>query len=258
MPKYHLFLDETGNHSQQIGAEDSDDPQSLFLLCGCLLRATALPALEASLAALKSRYPCAPGTVLVSRQIRRRLPPLEFLNDPELRAEFLADVTAWVSGAPCIVYAAAIDRARHKQQYGEYAGSPYDLSLEFILERVAMTPLTPGRTVRVTAESRGRREDAALRAEFQRLLDEGGRYLEAARFRSRFLPPLVTVQKLAAVAGLQLADLVAYPLAQRLRNPQANNPAFDVVRPKLHRSRKGIWGAGLKVFPPTEPGVYGL
>ena len=78
------------------------------------------------------------------------------------------------------------------------------------------------------------------------------------RFRRCLVSPLATVPKLANRPGLQLADLVAYPLAQRLRYPGNESPALAVVWRKLYCSRQGVWGAGLKVFPPARPEEYGL
>ncbi len=167
-----------------------------------------------------------------------------------MRQAFLADLTAMIEAAPATVFAAAVDRSRRPTT------TPYGLTLAFVLERVAYC--RPSGRVGVVAESRGRREDAALYAEYGRLLEEGSEYLSADRLRERLVAPLKIQPKLANIPGLQLADLLAYPLAQRLRYAESRNPAFEVVWRKLHRSRRGVWGAGFKVVPPVDPCVYGL
>jgi hypothetical protein len=83
-------------------------------------------------------------------------------------------------------------------------------------------------------------------------------YFAAERFRNCFLPELVFRRKQQNDPGLQIADLVAYPLSQRLRFPESRSPAFEVVWEKLYASRQRVWGYGLKVFPAASPADFGL
>lgn len=47
--------------------------------------------------------------------------------------------------------------------------------------------------------------------------------------------------------GLQIADLVAHPIARKIVKP---NHAFDIIEKKFRRNSAGsIRGYGLKVFP---------
>ncbi len=49
------------------------------------------------------------------------------------------------------------------------------------------------------------------------------------------------------VAGLQVADLIAYPLTRHVLNPNAVNLAYDVVKSNIFtQDGKEI---GLKIFP---------
>ena len=50
------------------------------------------------------------------------------------------------------------------------------------------------------------------------------------------------------IAGLQLADLIAYPLTRYVLDKRAVNSAFDVIRDKIYSDDKGKLH-GLKVFP---------
>jgi hypothetical protein len=49
------------------------------------------------------------------------------------------------------------------------------------------------------------------------------------------------------VNGLQLSDLIAYPVARHVLDPIRANPAFDVLVGKFYS--KGGKRYGLKVFP---------
>ncbi len=50
------------------------------------------------------------------------------------------------------------------------------------------------------------------------------------------------------IAGLQLADLIAYPLTRYVLDKRAVNSAFDVIRDKIYSDDKGKLH-GLKEFP---------
>lgn len=50
--------------------------------------------------------------------------------------------------------------------------------------------------------------------------------------------------------GLQLADLVAYPVARWVIKPRQPNRAFDILQSKFYRDSTGkVSGYGIKVFP---------
>ena len=49
------------------------------------------------------------------------------------------------------------------------------------------------------------------------------------------------------INGLQLADLVAYPIARYVIEPNRANPAFDVLVPKIYRTNGGL--DGLRKYP---------
>jgi hypothetical protein len=55
------------------------------------------------------------------------------------------------------------------------------------------------------------------------------------------------------LAGLQIADLVAYPIAAKVLRPDAEQKAFDILCPKIAAgpvcNRRSILGYGLKIFP---------
>ena len=49
------------------------------------------------------------------------------------------------------------------------------------------------------------------------------------------------------VIGLQLADLIAYPIARYVLNPKSPNPAFDVISDNIY-TYKGAT-LGMKIIP---------
>ena len=49
------------------------------------------------------------------------------------------------------------------------------------------------------------------------------------------------------VPGLQLADLIAYPISRYVIDPERANPAFDVLETKIYK--RGGKKYGLKIYP---------
>ena len=99
-------------------------------------------------------------------------------------------------------------------------------------------------TTSVIVECRGKREDDELELEFRRVCDGANYRREKLLLDPRFVP------KSANVPGLQIADLVARPIARHILDPKQPNRAYDVIEKKLDRSTTGmVRGFGLKVFP---------
>jgi hypothetical protein len=257
-PSYLLFLDESGDPTMNYAGRAATQPPEIFLLCGCLFTAEGHAQLLPALDHLKQRHLGRTDVSLVSRQIRKQKGPFTFLIDPIKRAAFYADTGAVIQQARFTVFAAGIDKLRHWERYGAAAWSPYNLSLAFILERVTKVVEDAGERAHIIAEGRGRPEDDALRLEFARLRKEGTRYVAAERIRACFTRRIEFRRKRDNITGLQMADLVAYPIANRLCYPTSRRIDFAIVQAKLHRSSRGVWGSGLKVFPAAKAADYGL
>lgn len=60
-------------------------------------------------------------------------------------------------------------------------------------------------------------------------------------------PTFTFKNKKENINGLQLADLVAYPIARYVIEPNRANPAFDVLEPKIYRTNGGL--DGLRIYP---------
>ena len=66
------------------------------------------------------------------------------------------------------------------------------------------------------------------------------------------LKPLGVVKNDENIAGLQIADLVAYPIARKVLDPERQNLSFDVIRAKIRHKPgevKRLLGYGIKIFP---------
>lgn len=104
----------------------------------------------------------------------------------------------------------------------------------------------PDKTLEIIIEKRGRKENKQLEGHFQRLLSRGTSFVSANRLCD-LSPKIVFRDKKENINGLQLADLVAYPIARYVIDPKRINLAFEIFEHKIY-SRNGKQ-YGLKIFP---------
>lgn len=246
MAQYVMFVDETGDHNLQ----NIDDNFPLFCLCGCIFEkeyyhATARPLIDS----LKIRFWNSTDVILHSRDIRRQQEAFRFLKDRDRREEFYEALNELVRQLDFFIIAVAILKHEILSQYGDQAKHPYHLALEFMMERFVLTMRREGEGSEghIIAESRGKVEDRLLKEEFFRLKTEGSYYQSFEEITT-----LWTEKKRKNIAGLQIADLVAYPIARKILDPAGTQLSFDVLRAKIcHKPRQVncILGYGVKIFP---------
>jgi len=241
-------MDESGDHN----LESIDKSFPAFCLAGCIFereyyKEVARPAVEA----LKQRFWGRTDIILHSSEIRKHRGAFSFLGNEVKRQEFYAAINELIANLEFTIIAVVILKQAHLDHYGDGARHPYHLSLEFIMERYSMLMKRKGRDVEgfMMAESRGLKEDTLLK----------GQFFNLKRFGTRYQPNFGTIstfwmeKKTANIAGLQIADLVAYPIAAKVLRPDLEQKAFDVVIAKLDKAPSakggGILGYGLKIFP---------
>lgn len=202
-----LFLDESGDH--RLEWTDPDYP--LFVLSCVIVRpidyvGQVLPALGA----IKVNHWGHEGIVLHSSEIRRQTGPFQILRNRETRDAFMGELGAALTRLPFRLAVAIIDKRRSP---AGTATNPYALALHSCLRQARR--IAPGmRLAKAIAESRGAKEDAALVA-------EGGDL------------PIIVAPKRANLAGLQLADLCAYPFGRHLMSPSRQSRAWDDMAGKI-------------------------
>ncbi|MDQ8193826.1 DUF3800 domain-containing protein [Coraliomargarita sp. SDUM461004] len=241
--EYIAFLDECGNH--EMRRIDRDFP--LFLL-SCILveRSSYLKQILPAVNQLKLSYWNHEGVNLHSRDIRKAKGPFSFLQHPEKRKHFMLELSALMTSLPYTVFISAIHKDAHLKRYGDRAKNPYELALEFTMERVrhfmcqhAISELP------FVAEARGKKEDHSLERVFYRVLAKGTHQMPSDQFRSMNCS-LVFRTKYDNIVGTQLADLCAHPCARHILNPAHGNRAYPIVQQKVYHSH-GV--SGWKIFP---------
>lgn len=241
--RFIAFFDECGDHSLT-----KINPQfPVFTLCTVVVEREAYAnTIVPEMAAFKLRYFAHEGVNLHSHDIRKAEGPFSILLNANVRKPFMDDLSAMMERLPFTLFATVIHKHGHKTRYGERARNPYDVALEYSFERILHFMESHRETaLPVIAEARGKHEDNALRASFHRLMTEGTRYNKAERFR-KLTCPIDFRRKLDNIAGIQLADLCAYPTARSAISPNEEQRAYAVIEPKFYCNGNV---RGLKVFP---------
>jgi len=243
--KYYLFIDESGDHG--LVSVNPDFP--VFLLCGVVISADRYDSIQQSFNSIKHEFWFNEEVIFHSRDIRKHEKEFQILFDLEKKGRFYTFLNqALVENNYCII-ASAIRKDKYIEKFGRLSNDVYELALSFIVER-AIFFLDEQRPheieLEIVIEKRGKVEDKNLDGHFQRLLSRGTSYVKAERLKGYRLK-ITFKSKRENINGLQLADLVAYPIARYVIEPNRANPAFEVIESKIYS--KNEKRHGLKIFP---------
>lgn len=241
--EFIVYADESGDHGL-----DSINPQNpVFVLAFCIfLKQDYISRVVPVIQEVKFDYWGHDAIILRSYDIRRQRGEFSIFTNKDLRNEFLERLNRTIAAMPFTLIASVIDKNKHRKQYA-HPIDPYSISLAFCMERLQMflgERNQTHRTTHILVECRGDNEDKKLKQAFNRVR-AGRNYVgEMPNLSIRFM------DKKHNSTGLQIADLVAYPLGRHVINPSQRNRAYEVIEGKLRRSPAGkIAGYGLKVFP---------
>lgn len=196
------------------------------------------------LSQLKTQFFGTDDLVMHEADLRRQRGAFRLLKAPHTRLDCQRAISDWIRGLEFQIISACIDKEALARRY-RHPFDPYDLAIRFCLERTlaGIRPHTPpGRITQICFESRGRAQDRVTGTEFdaviqaQSILGHSPTQFAEHPMQALFIP------KYANVAGLQLADLIARPLARHCLNRQSQQPVMAVLRPKLYAH---------KIFPDT-------
>ena len=241
-----MFLDESGDHS----LDKIDQSYPMFVLAGCIFDFEYyLNEAEKKVEELKQKFFNKTGVILRSYDIRKQKGDFACLVDRRKREEFYGAIDDLINGLNFTVIAAAINKTKLKGQYG-HPTNPYHLCFQFILERAVMYLGRSNGKMMFRIESRETHNDQKLSEVYERFRNDNHRLFNKDEIQSK-LTDLSFNQKIQNIAGMQIADLVAYPIGKWVLDSSKENKAFVVVEKKLHKKpNTNIYlNYGLKIFP---------
>lgn len=217
MPRlYRLYIDETGDHT----SSDAIDLGKRYLgLAGIIMEhPEPYGAFGAGLEAFKKRHlrydPDSPP-ILHRSDILQAKGPFSPLADPAKRAAFDADLLKEAGQAAYRIVMVVIDKVDHFSKKYRRQGHPYHYGLVAMLERYCGWLRFTAAHGDVMAESRGGRDDHALKDAYRKFYRHGSYYLNAAIAQATLTTKEIKVKpKALNIAGLQLADILAHPLTR--------------------------------------------
>lgn len=179
--KYIAFVDECGDHS--LDKIDHDFP--IFVLCTLIVEREAYAEqIIPAMGRFKLKYWTHEGVNLHSRDIRKSHGPYGFLKDTTLRNQFLPDLSSLMQTLPYTVFICAIRKHAHKERYGVNATNPYELALEYTMERINHFLSHKNESaLPIVAEARGKNEDESLERVFYRILSKGTSQMAGEKFK---------------------------------------------------------------------------
>jgi hypothetical protein len=243
--KYYLYIDESGDHG--LTTVNPDFP--VFLLCGVLVDANEYENIKLSFNHIKHTFWGNKDVIFHSRDIRKCEKEFSVLFDLEKKKWFYDNINVAIVKHSYTVIASAINKETYIKRFGRLSNDVYELALSFIIERAVFfldDVLQTEKELEIVIEKRGKKEDKKLEEHFQRLIARGTGYVSSARlvdyaFKINFRG------KKENINGLQLADLIAYPIARYVIESKRANPAFDLIAPKIYSKSNKRYG--LKIFP---------
>lgn len=242
--KYLFFLDETGDH----GLTYIDRNFPVFFLSGVKIKESDYPDIIRSADNLKTKYFSTTDVVFHSRDIRKKDKDFAILFDENINQSFLDDLTSFVGNSAFKIIGSGVDKRKHIKKYGKAAQDPYGLSLSFIIERLVYQceKVHDCDSIEIFIEKRGEKEDAILLSQYNIIRDNGTYYVDAERIQ-RAISRFEFVGKKNNDIGIQLADLVGYPIARHYLDPSSVQIPYSVCKNKIisiSRSKNGV-----KFFP---------
>lgn len=243
--EFTLYLDECGDHG--LNKVDPDFP--VFVLCGILFSEAGYKRIVADISAIKYRFCDTSDVILHSRDIRKCQKEFSILANPETKEKFYSDINTCFLQNRYRVLAAVINKEKHVGVYGSVAHDPYEIALSFIIERTIFLLdelQCRQKTLKIVIEKRGKKEDRQLASHFETILASGTRFVHHQRIKN-YSPQIEFYSKRDNITGLQVADLIAYPIAHHVMNPTKTNPAFTIIEDKIYQKNGRKYG--LKIFP---------
>jgi Protein of unknown function (DUF3800) len=227
----YIYLDECGAHELR-----STEPYQVFVLSAAIIHESDLEAVDKAWKDFKIKD-LGEDVVIHEPEVRKGDGPFEDAD----RAQKLEAMRRCFAELPFAIVTVVVHRDAHLRKHGlgpidvSLPAHLYWMSLDFLMERavLALDVQFKGASAQVVAEARGPLEDAQLQYEFARLHLDGTSYIRAGWFRQALLPGVTFLPKEANITGLQLADLVARPVGDKVLDRQAKPYLWEELREKM-------------------------
>lgn len=219
--RVRLYIDESGDHT--FGPSTVGQPHKQYLcLLGCAIEAdyytTDFTLAFEKLKTTHFAHDQDEKIVFHREELKARSGLFSCLKDKDKAHAFDSDFIALLKSAQFRAFAVLVDKATTRgKNFGPLPSHPYHIGLLAMMERYCGWLAFTGREGDVLAESRGGREDTALKSAYRTVYDSGTRYHSKDFFQQALTSKEIKLKKKEHnISGLQLADLLAYPARRQL------------------------------------------
>jgi hypothetical protein len=242
--KYYLFIDESGDH----GLKTIDSSFPVFLLCGVLISEEEYSKVNSIVDSTKLKYWNNKNVILHSRDIRKCNNEFKILFDLKIKEQFYIDINNILTGSNYKIICSAIDKISFIKKYGKLEDDVYEIALSFILERTifCLDEFKNCESLEIIIEKRGKKEDAKLSNHLNKLKQVGTFYVDSERIK-KYAIKQTFLDKRQNNNGLQISDLLAYPIAKKIIFTEGVHLSYELIKDKFYTKNGRRYG--LKVFP---------
>lgn len=212
--------------------------------------------------ALKTKYfnshPDEP-IIFHRKELTNKKYPFHVLLDEAKELEFNQELLECLERWKFKVQTVVIDKYEHQQRYAVWRYDPYHYAMSIIFERYHLRLKEIKQMGDMMFESRGGKEDTRLKESYRRIFAEGTDYIKAEDIDATLTSKELKIKpKSANIAGLQLADLLAFPARRyalkhyNLLNDGRetfNEKIIEVIEKKFFSRNGKIEGYGIKILP---------
>jgi hypothetical protein len=259
MQRYRMYVDEVGNPSMK----KPEGREQYLSLSGIVISDDAVKnQLTPEFDRLKRTFfQTDPDEHVIfhRKEIALKKPPFNVLSDPASEKAFNDDFLAVIERLPFSLITVVIDKAEHLRRYVAWREDPYYYCTLVLLERYLQLLEHENAVGDLLAEARGAAEDLRLKNAFRTICEKGDGYAPANLCSRRLTTKELKVKrKQDNVAGLQLADLVAFPSYLSMRTARCgeemkenfNRLVIPIIEKKYRRNWYGrVEGVGKKWLP---------
>lgn len=258
--KYRIYIDEVGSSD----LASTQDPVNRYLsLTGVIIdlehvKEVVTPEMEALKAKYFDSHPDEP-IIFHRKELMNKKYPFHSLRDKEKEQAFNEDFLGCIERWKFKVQTVVIDKYEHQQRYAVWRYDPYHYAMSIIFERYHLRLKEIKQMGDMMFESRGGKEDTRLKESYRRIFYEGTDFINAEDIDATLTSKELKIKpKSANVAGLQLADLLAFPARRyALKHFNLLNDGRETFNEKITQvienkffSRNGkIEGYGIKLLP---------
>lgn len=258
-----IAIDESGNSDlkylfkQKEANKSVNESEKHFTVTACALQTSDFELTRDKIMELKNKYwenalykykDVEKRVCFHSKEIRGR--KNAFSKEVIEYDRFISDLSDMMRSLPVTLFSAHIDKWKHINKY-KYPDDPYDLCLDFLLERIVRN-MSENETCYIVLESRGKKEDKELLNVIKRILNYGNGY-KPPKFFSKikgvyFNPKWCqNADCKKSYWELELADLCAFPIHKYLAYGKTDK-SYEILKPKLYGFPR-VNGFGIKSFP---------